>query len=236
MDASKFSKLAMFNSVAALLSDSTAIIATIPALPAALTEFQAQVNAISALAGTQSLPVAGAVADKDTALQAMAEAALAVANGVKVYASQHKLGDLRAKVDVAPSDFELGRAQDRVTTAQQVHDAAAGIVAALADFGVTAADVTDLGEKIAAGQAAINAPRAVVGAKRSATQQLPEAFHQADQILQDQLDPLAAKLAKTQPDFYAKYQAARVIVDRPGGHASPVPPVATPAPAAEPAH
>ena len=49
-------------------------------------------------------------------------------------------------------------------------------------------------------------------------QQLADAFRGADDILINQLDPLVAKLAAKQPAFYAKYKAARVIIDPPGGH------------------
>ena len=226
MDATQAGKFAMYETVAELLGGSTAIISTIPALPALLADFQTQIDAIPGLVGTQAQPTTGVTADKQSVLQAMADTALEVAAGVASYASKNHLGDLAAKVAAKPSAFANGRDLEHLALAQQIHDAANGVLAALADFGVLAADLSDLQAKIDKARAVLNAPRAAANVKKSATQQLPDAFRAADEILNNQIDPLAAKLAKKNPDFYAKYQAARIIIDRPGGHASPAAPPA----------
>lgn len=183
MEAPQSNKLAMFASVIDLLDDSTDLIATIPALSAALTSLRAQADAIPVLAGAQAQPTSGATADKQAALDAMAEAALAVSASALSYASQHHLGDLAAKVRVTASALSSGREQDRLTLAQQIHSAASTVAAQLADFGVTPADLDDLQTKITTARTALNAPRAVAGAKKSATQQLIDAFRAADDMV-----------------------------------------------------
>ena len=46
---------------------------------------------------------------------------------------------------------------------------------------------------------------------------------QADAMLANQLDPLILPLRKTNPDFYARYQALCEVVARPGGRNTPSP-------------
>ncbi len=229
MDATQNSRLTMFNAVARLLDDSTAIIAPLPALTAAVTELHTLLDNIAGLVATQAQPTSGATFDKSSALDAMADSTLSVANSVKGYASKNRLGDLAAKVASSRTTLTTGRELNRVTQAQQVHDAANGVLAHLADYGVSAADLTTLQAKIDAARAALSAPRNLNNAKKSATERMPVAFRQVDSLLRHQIDPLVAKLASTQPNFYARYQAARIVVDRPGSHP---PSAAAPAPAA----
>jgi len=174
---------------------------------------------ISVLAATQALPPSGAVAGKKQALDAMIAAALDVAGSVLSYATEQKLPELAAAVTVTESDFTHRRQQDRPTLAQQIHDAAATVVARLGDYNVTAATLEDLQTKIVTATAALSGPRVAVGARSSATTQLPDAFKEVDALLAKEIDPLIVKFKKTQPDFYNVYQAARIIIDRPGGHA-----------------
>ena len=233
MDTAQTNKTAMFNAVVDLLDASTALVSTIPALTAALAAFRTQTDSIRALSGAQLKPTTGITADKQAALTAMTEAALAVAGGTLSHATQNRLGDLAARVDLTRTDFVVGREVVHVTLAEQIHAAATEVGATLADHGVTPADLADLRTKIDAARVALNAPRSAVGAKRSATHQLADAIDRAEEILTGRLDALAVKLAQQNPDFGEKYQAARVVIDRPGGRASPAatPPPVPPPPA-----
>ena len=223
MNSNQENKLDMFRAVVALLTVSSPLIATVAALVTKFGLLKGKMDKISVLAATQALPAAGAVVGKKEALDAMVLATLDVAGSVLSYATPNGLPELAAKVTVTESALRYGRQQDRVTLAQQVHDAAATVVARLGDYNVTAATLEDLQTKIVTATAALSGPRNAVDSRSAATTQLPEAFKEVDTLLAKEIDPLIVKFKKTQPDFYNAYQAARIIVDRPGGHAGKEP-------------
>lgn len=220
MDAKQENRLTMYRAVATLLKASTTLTAGIKAFATAQSELQAGIDQIDALAQVQATRTEGVSASKEEELAQMAEAALAVAGGVRSYAKAKGLTELAARVRLTPSDFSRCRAIERVRLAQQVHDAAASVVENLADYDVTAAELTGLAKEIAEASASLDAPRAATGTRKSATTRLPAAFRAMDELLKERIDPLALKLKPTQPAFYANYLAARVIVDVPGGRAT----------------
>ncbi|MBI3416711.1 MAG: hypothetical protein HY043_15570 [Verrucomicrobia bacterium] len=58
---------------------------------------------------------------------------------------------------------------------------------------------------------------------------IPDKLHGADRIVERQIDRLMERQKVSNPDFYAAYQVARVIVDPGGGGgAVPTPPAPTP--------
>lgn len=101
------------------------------------------------------------------------------------------IGDLAARVTASASSFHYGRHHARLLLAQQIHEAASGVVAQLADYGVTAA-----------------------------TQELEPTFDEIDALLHDEIDTLLLGFKASDPAFYRDYHAARIIIDRPGGRAA----------------
>ena len=59
-------------------------------------------------------------------------------------------------------------------------------------------------------------PRTTVAARKVATAQLAEAFADMDAFLKGQLDPVMIGVGQKDPTLYAQYQAARIVIDRPG--------------------
>lgn len=96
---------------------------------------------------------------------------------------------------------------------QNIHDLGAANAAALADYGVTAAKLTELQTAIDAFADAAAKPRAAISSRAAKTATLPQLFKQADAILTDRMDALLEMFAATNPDFVATYQSARVIVN-----------------------
>ncbi|MBI5382970.1 MAG: hypothetical protein HZA31_13815 [Opitutae bacterium] len=218
MLSSQDNKLSMYRAVLALFNNNPTMVSALPALGVKVASFQRVVGKISPLATSQAQPTCGAVIDKNKALTEMADAALLIAGAALSYATENKLGELAAKVRVKPSDFSYGRQQDRVTLAQQIHDAANSVASLLVDYNIKSEDIDALQTKIGLAVSALSGPRGVATVKRAATAQLSAVFKEADAFLTDELDPLLVPFKKSQPEFYAQYQAARVIVDRPGGH------------------
>jgi hypothetical protein len=75
------------------------------------------------------------------------------------------------------------------------------------------------------------APRTAVVDRSSQTTTLPDKIAGVTSILRNRLDKLMTRFKKSNPEFYAGYLAARVIVDRGGGNGStPTPPAPATAP------
>lgn len=133
------------------------------------------------------------------------------------YAEETKLPLLANKVRVRPSAFRVVRPEQRVQLAQMIHDAVVPVVAQLADHGVTAATLTSLQAAVDAAQRVLSAPREATVSRRAATEQLRDAFRAVDAVVENHFEPLLFPLKETHPEFYRRYKAARMIVDRTGG-------------------
>ncbi len=65
----------------------------------------------------------------------------------------------------------------------------------------------------------VEAPRSATVKVKSITEAIVATFERADRVLKGVLDSLALQFEATAPAFYADYENARAIVDRPGGAA-----------------
>lgn len=112
-----------------------------------------------------------------------------------------------------------------------------GNLAALADYGLTAADVTALDALRAKFHGVKSAPRMAIAGRKGEPDTIPGLISSTTSILRNRLDKQMTKFKKSHPEFYAGYRTARVIVDR-GGRSgpeqTPTPPSA-PLPSAPPA-
>ena len=214
----------------------------LPALVAKRAALKTKIEEINTHAAIQALPTKGKTKDRNKVFAAAVDATLVVAGLVLSYATASALADLAAKVQLKPAQLNKGRLIRRVQLMQQVYDAAEPLVAKLVDYGVTAATLTDLQTKIAAGDALISSPRTTIMARKVATENLGRAFEELGSLLDHELDPLVLSLREADPAGYALYQAARIVIDRPGtpaktddptgGGGTPVPPDGSGTPAA----
>jgi hypothetical protein len=186
-----------------------ALAAVHPALKTAITEIQT-------IAAAQGLPTTGITRERDRVFATSAEATLLIAGLVLSYAKRRGLEDLAAKVDLNISELARGRFNLRIQRMQQVHAAATEVMAHLADFNVTAARLADLQAKITAAAEQITAARDSIVTRRVATEKLAEAFGRMTDLIEHHIDPLIEDRREIDPDAYKRYQAARVVIVRPG--------------------
>ena len=217
----------MYRAVKALLQVATET-SEIAALPARLTAFVTLIATIDELDRAQNIPTHGKVGDRNARLDELIDQTLELAGFALSHARDHGLRDLEEKVNVSAADFRRLRVTRRPGLAQQVHDAIVPIAAPLAGFGVTAETLAAHQAAIDTATAALSEPRATVAEKRAATAGLVRAFAEADGLLEAHIDALLFPLRKTQPEFHARYRAAREVLARPGV-------ISTPAASAEPA-
>ena len=149
----------------------------------------------------------------------------------QIFALASKNGD---KVLEAQSHFTLSLLDDMDPekldeSAKDVSALATANLAALADYGVTAADVKVLDDLRVAFVPLKTAVPTAKAKKAGQTKTLPQAIRDNQTLLRKQLDRLMTKFKKKNPEFYAGYHTARTIVNRRSHHASPAPsPAPTP--------
>lgn len=233
MNTRQDNKLAMGLNVQTTCNHYSAIIAQIPAFVAALGDLGVKMEYIKNQAQIQAGKTDGITQDKNTAKQALCDKAFEVGSAVGSYASTVKNGDLAAKVGFTHSDLLRSRDIETAGLCQNIRTAATDNLAALVDYGVTAADLTDLAQEISDYETALSTPANARVSKKTATDNIDAAFTDLDNILANRMDALLPKFQAVSADFVKDYWNARNIVDTAASHASPAPapapPAATPA-------
>lgn len=209
-----------------------AVIATIPAFVTASGDLGVRIQNIRTQAQIQAGKTDGITLDKERLKKVLCEKAFEIASAVTSYANTVKNNELIGKVAFTKSDLLRSRDTETGGLCQNIRAAATGNLPALADYAVTAADLTDLAQKIAAYDGAVTSPGTARGTKKSATEKIDLEFEEFDNILNNRMDTLIPKFAAISPDFVRDYNNARTIVDNPGGNSGPTPP--TPAPPTPP--
>ena len=163
------------------------------------------------------------------------ELTLSIGDQLAVLAVKIHDHDLAAKVEVVKSKLDRMADSDLVQTAKRISAAAGANATVLAsDYLITPADLTAFENAIGAFDGMKTAPRDATVNRKVATLALPEAIAFVRGIYRNELDRLMTRFKKTQPDFFAAYTSARIIVDRaatrkpkpgtpPGGAATPPP-------------
>jgi hypothetical protein len=110
-----------------------------------------------------------------------------------------------------------------------VRDAANTNLTELAPYGVKSADVKALPTGITTFAGMKTAPRSAKAARSGATGSVASLIGATRSLFRNQLDKMMTPFRKSNPDFYAGYFAARVIVNRAATQA-PAPAGPSPAP------
>lgn len=219
-------RLSMFYAVKSTLEDHNAVWSGIPAIVTAKADFDLQVKGLEDALEIQVRDIRGHAVDKSNAEEAMIAETLDVAGKVMAYAVANSNEALAEAMNISPS--ELRRYRDSIVAqrCQDVHDAANGVLASLAGYGVDAAKLLAFQALIDAYLAANTAPRLAITARKNATAAIERLVDETLDLLHRRMDPLMQGYAITNASFYRLYTDARVIVDLggTGEEEEPVPP------------
>lgn len=189
-----------------------------PVVMERLDAFEAKLEHIDQLDAKQAQSVGRGLSERNGAFGAMVQDALLLSGLGLSFAKANALESLARDLRFVPSDFSHVRFDRRLHMCRQVATTLRDDLAQLAGSGITPAMLDAFDAKIAAATALVDKPRSTIVSKRAATEQLRSAFREADDMLTTWLDPLIMPLKVTDPEFYARYRAAREIVDRPASH------------------
>jgi hypothetical protein len=168
----------------------------------------------------QTLETTGITTDKTAKRATMTDKALFIENRLQSYANVTGNPELLESVQYSASDLKKARDTDVVGICNTILAKANANAAAIVNYGVTAAMITDLQAAITAYVATLAKPKAAKSQTKTATENLVGLFRDADDILNKRLD-LDIELFKTsKPDFYSQYKTARMIISTGGGATS----------------
>lgn len=209
-----------------------AITAQIPAFVTAMGDLGVKVQYIEGQALIQAGKTTGLTLNKANAKKAMCEKTFEISSAIGAYACTVKNAELAAKVEFTYSDIFRSRDIETAGRCENVRALATTHLVALADYAVTAADLTDLAKKIDEYKTALATPTDARVSKKTATANIDAAFDALMEIIEKRMDKLMPKFKTLRADFVTDYWNARNIVDVGGGHH---PNGDTPTPAAAPA-
>jgi len=179
-----------------------------------MVELNADLTTLAGLDVKQTAPVTGPAADKATAKFDLEAKILLVAGQLAALAAKNDDATLEAQADLTMAGLDKLPAQDLEAAATRIKALATENLAALADYGIVQADLTELESLEGAFHDAIPQPREAVVDRSKETKMIPPLVSNMLSTLRRQLDRQMLTFKQSQPEFYAGYVSARVIVDR----------------------
>lgn len=184
----------MINATTGYADANAAATAGIPAFVSALGVVKGKVVLINGLNQIGGGSTKGVTTDTNLLRAVMTEMALKCAKGTLAYANSINNNTLKAKVNYSQRTLDKLKKEDVDDVCQEIHDAANANAAAVANFGVTASDITDLQTAINVYRAASQNPRA---ARISITQAKADAETMVKGIVKNDFEGLMDKMVDT---------------------------------------
>ena len=206
-------KRSMYIAVQRVCNSNNSIWSGLPAFVSAFGDFESAIAGIDTQRQIQEGRTTGITENKQKEEDEMIQITLEIAAAVYAYASKIGDNELRDKISYSPSYLRGSRDNTLKDICHVIHDEAAKVIANLADYGKTPADLTQLQKEIDDYAAILAKPRTAIGTRATATTQLVELFQQSDGLLKNQLDKLMISYQNGESVFYQTYRNARNIVD-----------------------
>lgn len=225
MNADQKNHITMGRTVASLLEDDrwASLVAGTAALAADKDVLDAKLTRVDEIAQRLGHRTSGARRAKIDARETLTARTRVVAGGLRRLGRATNNPDLVDQASVSYSAMIYDRGEQANAIASNIMKLATDNTAALVAYNVDAAKLGALREALDAYKKVIVAPRNVTVDNTEITEELESAIGEMTLTLTD-LDDVVETLHVSNPDFYLAYRAARIIIDLPGGHASPPPP------------
>ena len=225
MNRDQLNRTGMFSTVSAYMGTNQSLWSGVKAITDTVDVLNNGIADISGAAGKQQTPVTGAAAQKAQVRHGFEEQILFIADQLAALAEVKGDANLASQVELTLSSLDKLADDDLEETGQRIANLATANLAALADYSIAQTDVTQLNDLATQFHAAKTSPRSAVVGRASQTATLPDKIAEVTSILRNRLDKLMTRFKTSNPEFYAGYLSARVIVDRGGsGGSTPTPP------------
>jgi hypothetical protein len=156
--------------------------------------------------------IKGTTEDKHAKEIDMVNAALKVSSSVYVYAVDINDNELKEKMDFPKSRLNRMRDTQKADACELIHESANAVIASLAPYNITAADLMHLQSKIDIYHDNIAKPKIAVNRKAVARIDEDLLIRRGKSILK-KIDKLMEHYKSSQPDFYEMYFKSRNIIE-----------------------
>ena len=190
------------------------LLADFAPVQACLTDLGAHIDNLDRLVAVQN-DKPGFTEEKAQKVSELAQLAAEVCGSTLSYADQSGDERLAAKLDIPFSKLSSGKDSRIISNCRNIYKAASSVVDSLGEFKVTPAKLKALKQKTDDYKTLSTKPREAAAERKAATKRIPVVIRQASRLLRKRLDPLMVPFKATDPEFHARYKAARRIV-KPG--------------------
>jgi hypothetical protein len=220
----------MHSTVASYMDQNQTIWTGNKAFSASVGQLNTNNSVISQKRDAQETATDGEAELKRQAQQDLEEKIIEIADQIYALAVKNNDVGLEAQSHLTLSILDGLDPEQLVEKGGDISALATANLSGLADYGITQTDVTALDTLTGNFGKVKTAPRTAISNRAGQTMTLSGAIRDNQSLLRRQLDKQMTKFKKTNPEFYAGYQTARVIVSRRSHHAG-----TQPAPAPQPA-
>lgn len=178
--------------------------------------FNSKVSELNSLKEIQEKNLTGFAKDKSNKKDLMIDKTFKVIAGVKAYALDKNNPVILNEVSYTKSDLVTARDEEVAGKCQIVHDRANTVISELPDYGITAADLSELQSFIGNYSASSQLPAAKVDERAAVTKRMADVIDELKGVL-DILDNLVLTLKDSKPDFVEKFKNSRDVAELKGG-------------------
>jgi len=210
----------MFGAVNQVLEDHSALFASSAVLTQTHQLFKEQLTGLEGHRQVQEEAISGLTLEKDQLRYDLNQLVQRVTAALAAYATATKDVNLRKKVKYTPSYLNKVSDPELYDISVVIYNLAVPVVAGLEPYFITQAELDAMQQKIAGFKLAIPQNRVATGARKASTTNIGALIAETSRLLRDEIDTLMLPFQFMQPDFYAKYKNARIIVDYTGRRTS----------------
>ncbi len=155
----------------------------------------------------------GRTEQKNNAETVLAEKAARIASTVKAYAIINNDMNLAENNDWTVSKLLKMADLEKLNRIKSIRDDAKANEAGLADYGITAEDLTDLDSFLTTYESFFTEKGIAFGERSATRKEMTELFEKINNILRNRIDLIMEIFAAEETDFYNRYQHAKTPVD-----------------------
>lgn len=200
--------------VAAYMNTNNTIWTGNKAVTDTMTAVNAALGNVSGKAQIQETPIVGEEEKKVLVRHDYEDEIMRIAGQICSLATKNNDMNLAAQTELTLAQLDKMSVDVLEATGNRISGLATANLAGLADYGITQADVTGLDGMTKQFDDAKTAPRKAIATRAGQTKTLPPAVKTVTSLLRNHLDKQMLMFKKSNPEFYAGYQSARVIVNR----------------------
>lgn len=188
------------------------VVSLIPTFATGIDRLETISNQIDVLRVQQSRNITGVTDDKNAVMEDVIDYMIELSGAVHSYAVSTNNQTLKAKVNYKESTIERMSQPDLITAAAIVIEEADKIGPALANEGISTADLNEFRTAFDKFKETSSEPREAIIDRTGYTQQLADLFSEASDLKKNTLDRLAIQFKRKAPEFYAKYKSASMVI------------------------